>query len=138
MPLRHDQVDNTAHVLDPSDVTSLGLVGMEEYEETLRERLLADANDRLDQLVKKYSPKDISMTAITKVDKPWRGIIQEALEQQSDTIIISSHGKGMVKQMLLGSTAEKIVRKAPMTVIVVKPQHIKDKLRNYWHQIGED
>ncbi len=38
----------------------------------------------------------------------------------------------MVQQLLLGSTAERVVRKAPMTVIAVKPQHIKEKLRHCW------
>ena len=48
-------------------------------------------------------------------------IIQYARENDIDLIILCTHGRGPVSHMLLGSVAEKVVRKAPCPVLTVRP-----------------
>jgi len=51
-------------------------------------------------------------------------IIQYAREQNIDLIVVGTHGRGAIAHMLLGSVAEKIVRKAPCPVLTVRhPEH---------------
>ena len=51
-------------------------------------------------------------------------IIQYARENNIDLIILGTHGRGPVSHMLLGSVAEKVVRKAPCPVLTVRhPEH---------------
>jgi nucleotide-binding universal stress UspA family protein len=47
-----------------------------------------------------------------------------ASEQGIDLIVIGTHGRGPLGHMLLGSVAEKVVRKAPCPVLTVRhPAH---------------
>ncbi|RKZ31446.1 universal stress protein [bacterium] len=51
---------------------------------------------------------------------PFREIIETAKKEKIDAIVIGSTGKGLLSEMLLGSTSEKVVREAECPVIVVK------------------
>lgn len=63
----------------------------------------------------KYQP-------VTKVitGRPWAEIVQYALEKTVDLVIVATHGRGGLAHALLGSTTEKVVRKAPCPVLVVR------------------
>ncbi|MGE0362840.1 MAG: universal stress protein [Vicinamibacterales bacterium] len=50
---------------------------------------------------------------------PGREILAVAREQDVDLIVLGSHGRGGVEHLLLGSVAEKVLRKAPCPVMVV-------------------
>jgi nucleotide-binding universal stress UspA family protein len=52
--------------------------------------------------------------------RPFAEIIRYAREQAIDLIVMGTHGRGAIAQMLLGSTAEKVVRKAPCAVLTVR------------------
>ena len=67
----------------------------------------------------KYAP-------ITKVlvGAPFREIISYARDNTIDLIIMATHGRGGLSWVLMGSTAEKVVRKAPCPVLTVRhPEH---------------
>jgi nucleotide-binding universal stress UspA family protein len=51
---------------------------------------------------------------------PAREIVQFAEENDIDQILIGSHGRAGVSRVLLGSVAEKVVRRAPIPVTVVR------------------
>ena len=51
---------------------------------------------------------------------PFVEIIQYAKENTIDLVIVGTHGRGAIAHMLLGSEAEKVVRKAPCPVLVVR------------------
>jgi nucleotide-binding universal stress UspA family protein len=50
-----------------------------------------------------------------------REILAVVHEQGTDLVVLGTHGRGGVEHLLLGSVAEKIVRKAPCPVMVVPP-----------------
>ena len=56
----------------------------------------------------------------TIVGSPFYEIVRYATEQQIDLIVIGTHGRGPLGHMLLGSVAEKVVRKAPCPVLTVR------------------
>ena len=55
-----------------------------------------------------------------RTGKPFYEIVQYAADEQIDLIIIATHGHSGMEQVLFGSTAEKVVRKAPCPVLVVR------------------
>lgn len=60
----------------------------------------------------------------TVVGSPFYEIVRYAMEHQIDLIVIGTHGRGPLGHMLLGSVAEKVVRKSPCPVLTVRhPQH---------------
>ncbi len=63
---------------------------------------------------------------VTKVvsGKPFAEIVVYAREKGVDLIVLATHGRGGLTHVLLGSTAEKVVRKAPCPVLTVRdPSH---------------
>ena len=51
-------------------------------------------------------------------------IVRYAMDNAIDMIVMGTHGRGPVKHLLLGSVAEKVVRKAPCPVLTVRqPGH---------------
>jgi nucleotide-binding universal stress UspA family protein len=51
---------------------------------------------------------------------PFYEIIQFSKQEKADLIVIGSHGRTGLKQVLFGHTAEKVVKKAPCPVLTVK------------------
>jgi nucleotide-binding universal stress UspA family protein len=51
---------------------------------------------------------------------PFKEIIRLAKKEAVDAIVIGSTGKGLISEMLLGSTSEKVIREAEIPVILVK------------------
>jgi nucleotide-binding universal stress UspA family protein len=51
---------------------------------------------------------------------PFVEIIRAAKEKDADLIVIGTHGRTGIDHMLFGSTAEKVVRKAPCPVLTVR------------------
>ena len=47
-------------------------------------------------------------------------VVELAEELAADVVVVGSHGKGLAKRLLLGSTSEQIVREAPCPVLVVR------------------
>jgi nucleotide-binding universal stress UspA family protein len=55
---------------------------------------------------------------------PFLEIIRFARSQDVDLIVMGTHGRGPIAHMLMGSVAEKVVRKAPCPVLTVRhPEH---------------
>jgi nucleotide-binding universal stress UspA family protein len=67
-----------------------------------------------------------TLTVETRVrhGKPFVEIIRAARELEADVIVIGSHGQSGLAETLFGSTAERVVKKAPCAVLVVRhPEH---------------
>lgn len=66
----------------------------------------------------------ISVEKVIKHGRPFVEIIQVAREENVDLIVIATHGRGGLEHVLFGSTAEKVVRKAPCPVLSIRlPGH---------------
>ncbi len=48
------------------------------------------------------------------------GIVDYARRNQIDLIVVGTHGRGAMKQLLMGSVAERVVRTAPCPVLAVR------------------
>jgi nucleotide-binding universal stress UspA family protein len=85
-----------------------------EWQKQARERLLAFV-----------PPGDRDrVTVASIVATPYAEILDYAARVQADLIVMGTHGRGGVSHMLLGSIAERVVRRAPCPVLTVRhPQH---------------
>lgn len=54
--------------------------------------------------------------------KPADELVAAALSHRADAVVMGTHGRTGLDRFLLGSVAESVVRRAPCTVIVVKPE----------------
>ena len=78
------------------------------------------AKEELDKLAEKEIPSGLSVKKIIKTGKPFVEIIETAADEDADLIIIATHGHTGVEHILFGSTAEKVVRKAPCPVLTLR------------------
>ena len=63
----------------------------------------------------------LTVETTMKGGQPAREILALADRAQADMLVIGTHGRGGVEHLLLGSVAEKIMRKASCPVLVVPP-----------------
>lgn len=90
--------------------------------ESEREQILVDHRDkataRMPDYARRYLPDDgVTTVAVTGAAAP--EIVRFATENDVDLIVMASHGYGPVKQLLLGSTTERVLHHAPCPVLVV-------------------
>lgn len=78
------------------------------------------AIEQLEKLSKSEIPVNIKVKTLVKTGKPFVEIIETASEENVDLIIIATHGHSGVEHILFGSTAEKVVRKAPCPVLTLR------------------
>lgn len=78
------------------------------------------AKEELERLIKNEIRDEFKASSIIRTGKPFVEIVDAAIELDIDLIVISSHGRTGVEHILFGSTADKVVQKAPCPVLTVR------------------
>ena len=83
------------------------------------------AEAHLDQFIAQHMREvQDSIKKAVVIGKPFAEIIRYARDRDIDLIVLGTHGRSALGSMLLGSVAEKVVRKAPCAVLTVRhPEH---------------
>ena len=97
------------HVLPPID---RAVLGSEHREEQTRAAMSA--------FIQEYGFPKMNITIVS--GEPVKQIVQFAEDSEAGLIVIPSHGRGMLTEMLLGSTTYSVVRRATCPVLVLKPK----------------
>lgn len=89
------------------------------------EELLALGRKRMEQFcAERLSDLDPPPITHVSMGRPFAEIIAYAREHNINLIVMGTHGRGAIAHVLLGSTTEKVVRKAPCAVLTVRaPDH---------------
>jgi universal stress protein A len=64
----------------------------------------------------------MNIRTVVKSGIPFVEVTNFASEEKVDLIIVATHGRTGVEHILFGSTAEKIIRKAPCPALVVRAE----------------
>lgn len=78
------------------------------------------ANGILDNAVSQAAEQGREIESVSVTDRPARAVVDYAKEKEIDHIVMGSHGRTGVTRVLLGSVAEKVVRRAPCPVTVAR------------------
>lgn len=107
-----------------SEVPDFGMgLAFPGYLEHLPERMQKLEEEAIQQLTK-VLPEGWDKSRVvlaTRQGPPFLRIIEYAREHQAELIVMGTHGRGMLPHTLLGSVAERVVRKAPCPVLTVRP-----------------
>lgn len=88
--------------------------------EETRQAMEADARQQLADIDGGSAARD----ATIQFGHPFVEIVRFARDRKVDLIVMGTHGRGAIAHMLLGSVAEKVVRKATCPVLTVRhPEH---------------
>ena len=90
----------------------------------LRVEIEQEAHERLAAMLTDEERERLKVTSAVIAGNPFLEIIRYAKANGVDLIVLGTHGRGPIAHMLLGSVAEKVVRKSPCPVLTVRdPQH---------------
>lgn len=111
-------------VLHAEPIAFSGMPGVAEIEEALDKAAHARADDfiaQIDYPVVKAISREITASP---------AVLDYAAEQGCDLIVMGTHARKGVARLFLGSEAVEVVRRAPVPVLVVGPEHA-DKALQY-------
>lgn len=87
---------------------------------SINNELTKISQKELNSLVEKEIGERIPTEVLIKIGQPFQEINDTASELDVDLIVIATHGHTGVEHLLFGSTAEKVVRKAPCPVLTLR------------------
>lgn len=77
------------------------------------------ADRRLRTLAKRYTSKKIPVQTLQSTGQPAGEILNHATATKADYIVLGSHGHGAAYDLLVGSVAQGVLRRAPCPVLVI-------------------
>ena len=119
-----DAAIHLVHIYPPDEASSVPGAG----------HLLFESADTIERLTeeltgihRKFVPTFRPENCHVRRGRPHQGIIRVARDIGADLIVLATHGYSGLKHLLLGSTAERVVRNAPCPVLVVRKRKQKAK-----------
>ena len=105
-----------AHVIEPfTYADDFGI----DYAAQFRE-MEATARRLLDKTVASMKSTGADVEGVILSGNPSAEIVKFAEEETIDLIVMATHGRSGVEHLLMGSVAEKVLRKSPCPVMTVK------------------
>ena len=80
-----------------------------------------ESKERIDSLVEEYKDREYGVGGDVTIGDAAEEIIEYAQEQNADMIIIGTHGVKGLEKILMGSTAERVVKNAHCPVLIFNP-----------------
>lgn len=78
------------------------------------------AEQQLAKMAREEVPEKVRHRTLMRQGNPTQEIVHTAIQEDADLIIMATQGRSGLEQILLGSVAEKVVRKAPCAVLIVR------------------
>jgi nucleotide-binding universal stress UspA family protein len=113
----HGATLHGVYVVNTAGYTSLPL---ESSWEGVDEMLRADAADALAAVEERAAEYGVPCETQILEGSPSREIVEYAEREGCDLVVMSTHGRGGIDRLLLGSVAEKVVRSARVPVMTVR------------------
>ncbi|MEW5734725.1 MAG: universal stress protein [Thermodesulfobacteriota bacterium] len=93
----------------------------------LEEALVKGAEGGLEKFRDKYFPSLSNVFVSVLSGDIAEKIVAYACEKEADLIIMGTHGRKGLERIVLGSVAERVVKAAPMPVLVINPHKVKQE-----------
>ena len=82
--------------------------------------LLTEARQSLDKIVQEQVPRGVDVEATVVTGNTVDAIVGFARDQNADLLVMCTHGRTGLSHVLMGSTAESVVRRAPCPVLTLR------------------
>lgn len=108
------------HVIELPVLHDTVLMPVLSFEEALFEELREKAEKQFKKLETKYNDDSIKIKSKVVFGATSRMVLDYIEENKIDLVVMGTHGASGVREFVIGSNAEKIVRRAPVPVLAVK------------------
>lgn len=92
----------------------------EEMEKDVVEKVKEDLKEKLRSIVDRLENRGYKVKVRIEVGTPFREILRVEEEEDVSLIVMASHGKSNIVEMLLGSVSERVVRRSKKPVLLIK------------------
>ncbi len=104
-----------------SIVPDLGTPMLESFfPQDFEHKAIEVANEALMELAKQEVPEDVTVKLHLAFGKIHEKILAAVDETDCDLVIMASHNPDRVREFLVGSNADRVVRRSPVSVLVVR------------------
>jgi nucleotide-binding universal stress UspA family protein len=117
------------HVIELPILHDTLLMPVLNFEEQLLKELKEKAESRFKKIIEKYNSANTKIVSDVRFGAVSRMLLDYANENRVDVILMGSHGATGLREVFVGSNAEKIVRQSPVPVIVLK-NYFKGSIKN--------
>lgn len=100
------------------DLTLIGVQNSPEVEMGTTHQMLERVADRLRE-------RDVMVTTVLDQGDAAERITRTAIEGSYDLVVMSTHGRGTLSRMLVGSVTDKVVRMSEVPVLVIQPSSME-------------
>ena len=107
------------HVLNEKGIEAMALYASGSFDELLQ-RVEKEAADEMKEIEADLKESSLKVKLRIEIGIPLTDILKVEEEEGVSAIVIGSHGKSNVKEMLLGSVSEKVIRKSKNPILVIK------------------
>ena len=107
------------HVLNEKGIEAMAIYASGSFDELLQ-RVEKEAADEMKEIEAVLKESGFKVKLRIEIGIPLTDILKVEEEEGVSAIVIGSHGKSNVKEMLLGSVSEKVIRKSKNPVLVIK------------------
>ncbi len=113
---------NLLHVVEVPFLPSYSMADVPDLNLPI-EQLEESARERMEELLSECRDEYQQVEGDVVAGSPFVEIINYARQLKADLIVMGTHGRSGLKHLLIGSVAEKVVRKAPCPVLTAKHPH---------------
>jgi nucleotide-binding universal stress UspA family protein len=108
------------HVIDERAIGDICLLYASRGSAEMVERIKEEASKEMGKIGARLREEGFEVKLRVERGIPLTEILRVEQEEGVSVIVIGSHGKSNVEEMLLGSVSEKVIRKSERPVLVVK------------------
>lgn len=110
--------ESTVHVLHVPETTFDRAAGVNE---ALVDERVAAAEDLVAETADRASERGVETVTAVEEGEPHRTIVEYADRHAVDVVVMPTHGRRGLERLLLGSVTERVVRRANVPVLTVRP-----------------
>ena len=122
---------NIINVRDVEAIHSVATMGYEVDSEHYISEIKADRLKTLNQILTKISFPLDKVHPVFKIGHPVPELLQIALAEKADLIIMGIKGRSDLEAVLMGSLAEKIFRRSPIPVLSFRDKKNAERLKKH-------
>ena len=94
-------------------------------EKDIRTQVWSGVEEKLDEISDQCGEQCSNVEALVRDGVPFEEIIAVAKERETDLIVLGTHGRTGFTQTIIGSVAERVVRRAPCSVFCINPSVVE-------------
>ena len=126
-------VANIINSRDVEAVTTITNMGYDLDPERYINELKDERRNAFEEIVKNATLSRDSIKLILQVGNPLDELLKIIVKEKVDLVVMGVKGRTDLEHILIGSVAEKLFRRSPVTVVSYRDKKNRDRLRQHIH-----